>query len=196
MPTGVNLAPGTQYVLAARHRRRRLYALSALILFFLLAVWLGLRFFQSGLAGKASALDTRVRAVEMEIARLNSDSQRIVLFEKRLATLNTLLDQHVSWEPVLADLERLLPANTTLTFFDGSAATGFLEIQGITPDVDAVAVALASLVEVPGHSSVIKKGRIGGIQRQEEQNPEGQVVGSSYSFSAELTFDPSVLRKK
>lgn len=191
MPS-VNLAPGTQYIIAAQRRRRRLFMWSIILVVALLGVWAALFMYAWQLEQRKTALEDQRRGVQLEIAKLDEGAQRVTLFEKRLASLDNLLDLHISWNVVLQDLERLLPADTVLTGFDVNSETGKLSVQGLTGNIDQVAQTLASLVNTPTHSTVFSGGTLQNIQREEQQQEEGETT-VQYRFSMDLVFDSSLL---
>ncbi len=192
MPS-VNLAPGTQYIIAAQRRRRRIYIWSTFLMIVLILVWAGLLIYVRQLDKQNRALEDQLRAVQLEIAKLDEGAERIALFEKRLASLDELLDVHVSWNVVLADLERLLPLGTVLTGFEISKETGKLSVQGLTANVDQVAETLASLVNAPAHAAVFSQGTLENVVREEQKQEEAQEAIVQYRFSMELSFNPSLL---
>lgn len=191
MPS-VNLAPGTQYVIAAQRRRRRLLMWSIVLVVALLGVWAVLFIYAWQLEQRKTALEDQLRGVQLEIAKLDEGARRVTLFEKRLVSLDNLLDLHVSWNVVLQDLEKLLPAGTVLTGFEVSSETGKLSVQGLTSNIDQVAETLASLVNTPTHSTVFSSGTLESIQREEQQQEEGETT-VQYRFSMDLVFSPSLL---
>ncbi|MEX1111869.1 MAG: hypothetical protein WEC84_00240, partial [Candidatus Andersenbacteria bacterium] len=109
MPS-INLAPGTQYIVEMRKRRRNLLLLSIVVVVLVGGVWGSLAWYHGSLIAKENEVDASIRTVNMEIAQLEEEAQRIVLFENRLVALDALLDRHITLDPLLGDLERLLPA--------------------------------------------------------------------------------------
>lgn len=191
MPS-INLAPGTQYIVAARKRRRNLFVLSTGIVLVMVLVWTGLFVYRQQLQRTQDELATRLRSIEIEIAKLEEEAERILLFENRLVSLDALLDRHTSWNDVFTEVERLMPGDTSLVSFEVDAATGIVGIQGTTGNIDQVAVAFASLVNAEGHQSIFTKGTIANVRRVELAQPEAPPI-ISYQFSGALTFDPGVL---
>ncbi|MBI3255957.1 MAG: PilN domain-containing protein [Candidatus Andersenbacteria bacterium] len=193
MATTINLAPGTQHIIALRARRQRLFMASAIIAAAILLVWGGLYIYQQQLLARQKDVASRVQAVNSEIANLDTDAQRIILFEERLADLGKLLDGHVSWNPLLSDIERLLPSTTTLTGLTVSLEGRKIAITGLTPDIDQVAVTLASLGTSPSHKTAFTSASISTISRRETRGDGGVITGAQYEFSAELTFAEDIL---
>jgi len=194
MPS-INLAPGTQFIVEARRRRRRLFFLSGLIAAVAILVWAGMFFYNRQLQQQQADLAERIRNVQLEIAKQDEDAKRIVLFEERLKALDILLDQHISWNVVLSDLERLIPADVVLTRLEVNSETGGLSLTGLTPDIDRVSLALASLVENTDHVSSFKDGKLFDVRRQETRDEAAGTVTSQYVFTAELSFQPSILKQ-
>lgn len=193
MATSINLAPGTKYIVAAGARRRRLYLLSALIAVIVAIAWIGLAVYKAQAEKKLAAATGQLQSLEAEIAKLDTDARRIVLFEQRLKNLDELLDSHISWDPVATEIERLLPTTTTLTAIGVDATQTTMTVTGRTPDIDQVAQTLASLSSSPAHKTIFTRATINTITRQELKNPDGTPNTTRYEFGAELTFDPAVL---
>lgn len=191
MATGINLAPGTQYITELRQRRQRLFVAAAVIAVAVLVVWVALYLFQRQLESQAGSINDRIRGVESEIAKLDTEAERIILFEKRLEDLDGLLNAHVSWNPLLTDLERLLPPTTTLTGLKVETTKNTMTLTGATPNVDEVASLLASLVSSPERKTVFQKASLTSIARRETKDADGQPVVVSYEFNADLSFDPN-----
>ncbi len=191
----INLAPGTQFIITARRRRRRLYLMALGIAVIFSLIWLGLVLYARHLQQSLDAVNSQLRQVQLEIAKLEPDASRIRLFERRLQGMDSLLKTHISWEPVLQDLERLLPAESVLTLFDVNKDTGRVSLDGITPNIDQVAVTLASLVNTESRETVFTSGSLQSVKREETAQGEDQPAVVRYVFSAELKFDPTVVRR-
>lgn len=194
MPS-INLAPGTQYIMQARKRRRRLLGISIVIVVIVAVVWIGLTFYRQRLETELADIDGQIRNVELEIARIEPNANRIVLFEERLKALDGLLNQHISWNIILQDIERLLPPNTALTTVEAEADTGEINIKGITQNIDQVAVTLASLLNSTDHQTVFISGNLNSINRNQVTAIEDEAPAQiEYTFTAELRFDPAIIR--
>lgn len=194
MPS-INLAPGTQFIVEARRRRRRLFMLSGLIAAVIILLWSVLFFYNRQLQNNQNDIGERIRGVQVEISKLDQDAKRIVMFEERLKALDILLDEHISWNKVLTDIERLLPGDVALTQLEVDSETGGLNISGVTPDIDKVAIALASLIESTDHPTVFKSGHLSGVRRQESPNADTGTANVFYIFSSELEFNPAILKQ-
>lgn len=190
MPS-INLAPGTQYIIAARKRRLRLYIIAVITAIVFAGAWGALYTYYQSLLKTDAGIQTKIQTANAQIQTLHDDAVRVALFEKRLVEIKTLLDTHVNWSPVFADIERLLPSDTVLTNFDASSNLPSISLQGVTSQIDQVSLAIASLSAGDSHPSVFKSGSIKSIQRQEQKN--GEVVSVAYSFNIVLTFDPKIL---
>lgn len=192
MPS-VNLAPGTQQIVAARRRRRRLLLLTALVLLAVGMAWGGLLWYEQSLNQDHAALQDRLRTVQTEIARLSTSAERVQLFENRLAVLGGLLNQHVRWEPLLQNIERLLPPSVTITALTIDATLGEVSLQGFTTDTDQVAQALASLLS-DKTQTVFTDGTYSSIQQKVVAGAEeGAPAQVQYEFGITLSFNPSIL---
>ncbi|MCE9643359.1 MAG: PilN domain-containing protein [Candidatus Andersenbacteria bacterium] len=191
MPS-INLAPGTEYIIAARRRRQRLYIISIVIVV-VFAIGYGVLFFvNQSFSNQDEALKGNIQTVDAQIQKSKTDATRVSLFEKRLTETKTLLDAHVKWDQVFADVERLLPANVTLTGIDAGTDSTTVSIQGATPDMDSVAQAIASLSSGANHASMFSNGEVKEVTRVEQKNGDQTTTG--YTFTITLTIDPGKLR--
>lgn len=191
MPS-INLAPGTEYIIAARRRRQRLYII-AVVIVVIFAIAFGVMFFiQQSLTNQNEALKGNIQTVEAQIQKSKTDATRVALFEKRLTETKTLLDQHVRWDQVFADLERLMPANTTLTGIDTGVDSSTVSVQGFTADMDVVAQTIASLSAGTNHVSMFSNGEVKEVTRVEQKNGDQTTAG--YTFTVILTIDQAKLR--
>ncbi len=193
MPS-INLAPGTQYIITARKRRLRLYAITIAIIAIFLLGWFGLYMYVQILNSSSNKVKADIASVNQQIEALREDATRVAFFEKRLTDVSQILSNHVGWEKVFADVERLLPPDTVLTSFEATSGDSTITVQGITQNVDQVALALASLTESANHPSVFSKGTVKTINRQQQVGAEGTPVGV-YTFTMTLEFNKSVLSK-
>lgn len=190
MPS-INLAPGTQYIIAARKRRVRLYAIAVVIIILFILAWGSLYTYEQSLMKTSDDTQTQINTANAQIQTLHADAVRVALFEKRLVEVKTLLNTHVHWNSVFADLERLLPSDTILTSFDAASDSPTITIQGVTSQMDQVSLAIASLTASDAHPSVFQSGTIKSIQRQEQKNGDQTTV--LYAFTVTLTFESKVL---
>lgn len=188
MPS-INLAPGTQYIIAARKRRVRLYGIAVLVAALFALGWGTLYVYQNSIEKKDADLQAKIQTASTQIEALHDDAVRVALFEKRLVDVKTLLDAHIQWNGVFADLERLLPPDTVLSNFDAASDSPTITVQGTTAQMDQVSIAIASLTA--GQAGIFRSGSVKNIQRQEQKN--GDQVSVVYSFTATLTFDPKTL---
>lgn len=186
MPS-INLAPGTEYIIAARKRRQRLYAISFAIIALFVVVYGILFFMKQSLMRTNEALAGNLAIVNQQIDSAKNDVHRVELFERRLGQTQQLLDDHVKWARIYSDLERLLPVNTTLTSFDAGTDVSTVTVQGITPDIDVIAQTVASL---SSKQSVFMNGSVKSVTRQDIKN--GDQIGTSYIFTITLTINPTV----
>jgi Tfp pilus assembly protein PilN len=195
MATSINLAPGTQYLAEARARRRRLFILSGVIAVGMVVVWLGLVIYQIQIRNSATSTTQQIQQVNADISKLDSDSQRIVLFESRLNDLTSLLNTHVTWAPLFTAIEQLIPSNATVTGVDVSSGTGLITITGQTPDVDTVASSLTSLSTNQGNNKTIfTSATLSNITRNQIQGVNGAPDVINYKFAANFSFDPKIIQ--
>lgn len=193
MPS-INLAPGTQYIIIARKRRLRLYAISAGIVILFVLGGGGLYVYVEGLQSKSDALKTEIESVNQDIQALRDDALRVAFFEKRLTDTSALLSGHIGWNAIFADLERLLPADTVLLNLDALSGNSTLNVKGTTANIDQIGLALASLTKEPAHPTVFESGTVKTIQRQ-VQNIEDSTSTVLYTFDMTLEFNKSTLSK-
>lgn len=186
---GINLAPGSQYVLQSRRRQRRLLALSFFFLIILGVTWAALTAYIQQQLQDQEQLNTRLRNIRMEIAKLEGESGRIKSFEHRLTALDALLDNHIVWSTFFTDLEQVLPPDVVLLSLQTDSATGTIGINAETTNIDRVAVALATLSKSSNPNSIFTNGRIASVVPREDVDPITQAVTRKVTFAAELQFD-------
>ncbi|MDP3997545.1 MAG: PilN domain-containing protein [bacterium] len=187
----INLAPGTQYALAARRRRQRLFMLSILVMAVLLIVWGGLFLIERVFKQRLGSDQTALAALETEITRVGPDVSRIQLFEGRVQVLGSLLDNHVNWNPLLQELEKLLPPETVLTSLRAGVDNNTVDISGTTPNIDVVAQTLASLADQPDRPTVFSSGNVKSINRVTDKDEQGNITASYFTFNGTLEIKPS-----
>lgn len=190
----INLAPGSEYVLFARRRRRRVYALTVLIALLVGLTWGGLFLLRGRYAGQHQDLTEQVAGVEAEILRLGDQAQRVQLFEERLTAIAGLLDNHIAWDPFLKELERILPPPAAITRLGIDTGSHSVELAGEAPDIDVVAQTLASVISTPARPTAFTAATLGSVSRLEQTTPDGQVVGVRYTFTANLILDPKYIQ--
>jgi Tfp pilus assembly protein PilN len=190
----INLAPDTEFRRAAEKRQRLILFMSAIIVLVVIVSGGGIWLFKVYTERTLARASTNLRAVETEIARLDESAQRVILFEERLKAMDALLNQHVTWDPIVREVERLLPAPAVLQTATFNGRDGMIQITGRTPDLDTVAQTLASLSSQPARTTLFSSAVLRSTKR-EEQRPEGQTVATVYyTFIADLRFNPTVLR--
>lgn len=177
MPT-INLAPETRYLLEQKKRQQFLFLVAFGIVILSLLIWAGLAFTRSVVQQQLQQVQAEINAVETRISELDDVAQRIVLFERRSAALQQLLTSRLNWDPILQEIERLLPPPAVLHRLT-AADDGSLELEGNTPDIDILAQTLASLKTTPTHATLFPTINFKGINRQET---------GGYNFTAHLTF--------
>ncbi|MGH9857990.1 MAG: hypothetical protein ACRD4B_09115, partial [Acidobacteriota bacterium] len=99
MPS-VNLAPGTQHLVIVRRRQVRLYSIAGGLVGLALLIWGGIFLYVQFLEGQQQEAQEQLQAVDLKIATIEEDAQRVLLFEERLKALDTLLEHHITWNPV------------------------------------------------------------------------------------------------
>jgi Tfp pilus assembly protein PilN len=191
MPS-INLAPGAQQFIAARRGRRRLYLISIFILIIAGVVWAAVALYSGQLTRQAQAYNEQLRAIQTEIARLSDPAERVRRFEARLSVVGTLLDRHISWEPVFQSIERLLPATVTLTGITVTADRGEMILEGTTSDVDQVSQTLASFL-AEDDQTVFSDGELLEVSRKTTRTEDEEII--EYEFQLRLTFSSSSLRR-
>ncbi len=190
----INLAPGSEYAGLISKHRRRTYGLAIVIALLLAAVWGGLFVWQQQLIQNKRALERRLAAVEAEITRLGDQGERVTLFENRLIAVDHLLNQHVAWDPLLQDLERLLPPPVILNHLKIALSEGTLELAGETLDSDVIAQTLASVVSESTRPTIFTSAVLQSVSRLQQAGPAGEITSVTYKFTADVAFDPSKLR--
>jgi len=191
----VNLAPNTEYLLVARRRQRSIFTIVAIVAVILLVVWFIIFSLQSSLDNQIEDSRGRLRAIESEIARLASIAERIELFEGRLVGLDQLLASHINWDPLLKEIERLLPPTATLTHLTTQTTDGGLEMVGFINNLDQLSQALASLENEPQHSSLFSSARLTSVTREPVvDSVSSDQIGERYQFTVQFKYNPEVLR--
>jgi Tfp pilus assembly protein PilN len=194
MPS-INLAPGTQYVIVARKRKIRLYAISLSVVVIFLIGGGGLFAYVQTLQSSSEQVKAEINAVDQKIEVLKDDARRVALFEKRLADTSQLLGNHVTWNTIFADLERLIPTDTIFLSLDASSESASVIVRGTTSNIDQVGLALASITKDVSHASVFESGTVKTIQRQVAQAGDGSTGSVQYIFDMTLKFAKSALNK-
>ena len=192
---GVNLAPGTQHIVAARKRRRRLFAVTWILIILLVVVWAGLFLYSQQLERQLVQTESRLQTVQTEIARLNNQAKRVEQFEAQLASLSALLNQHVVLEPVLQSIEGRLPPSLRLESLAIHARDGSVQIVGATSDIDQVAQAIASF-NSGSLSDAFSNVEFGSVQRAEQAAGEDEQAEVNYGFTIDFSFDPSLVQQQ
>ena len=182
----INLAPGTQFIAAARRRRRALYLTGILLLLLVGVVWGGLYAWSGNLDEELQTQTVALEKLEAEITRAGETVDRIKAFESRLTALDALLDDHIDWAPVFAEIERLLPPATVITNLEVTNELQKISVQGNAPTVDAVAQTLASLRDTPARETLFSNIDVSGVSRVGVRDEAGVEIASQYSFEVEF----------
>lgn len=190
----INLAPSNEYQVATQRRQRVLFIAALVLIVLLILVWAILFGLTVQADNNNDENGKRLAALETEIAEQSEDNQRIILFERRLNAMDGLLKQHVTWDPLLREVERLLPPSTTLDKASMKVTDGTITVNGVTPDLDQLSQTIASLTTKGGHSTLFKKVELTHTERR-EQKVDNVVVGAAYSFGLDIIFDAAQLKK-
>lgn len=181
----INLAPGTQYIVAAKRRRTMVYMASLVIIAAVLIAWGVVVIVEKTYENKLAAVKSDTVNVDTEIARLSTDVERVQSFEERLSALNGLLKSQVSWGVFLQNLEQYLPPQVILSelaIVDGGKQ---LEMQFSAPTLDDAAQAVASLRNRPGRNTLFPVVNISSAEIRQDKDEAGQVIATRYVFSLE-----------
>lgn len=181
----INLAPGTQYIIAAKRRRRMVYVASFVLIAVIFIVWGTVFATEKLYENKLTRIKSETAKVNTEIARLDEQAKRVEAFDGRLKALNTLLQQHISWDPMLKDLERLLPPAINLDNLVLAITDKTMTIKGAAATVDDVAQVLASLTNQEGRATAFDSVNVTNAVLKQDIDPSGQVTASRYVFGAE-----------
>jgi Tfp pilus assembly protein PilN len=188
----LNLAPAQASQAQARSRQQFLVVLIVVLALIFALIWLSLFFFAANVERGIKDVESRLHARETEIAKLNEAATRVELFESRVNILSNLLANHLSWDPLLRELERLLPPSTVLTSLSADAREGKISLSGSAPTLDQLSQFVASLENKSRHQTLFTSVTIENAQRH--NLTEGNlVVGANYVFSATFFFDPELL---
>lgn len=185
----INLAPGSQYLIVVRRRRRMIYGLAAVLAVALIIAGVVLQIMLSSANRDLQSTQQSLQSVETKIAQASEEVTRIQLFESRLTNLSELLNQHRTWSPYLQELERLLPPETIITSFKGSFDNRTIDLTGTTPHIDMAAQTLASLHNEPTtHATLFTSGTISNVEQVLQTGLAGEVLGQRYKFNMTLTY--------
>jgi Tfp pilus assembly protein PilN len=190
----INLAPESQYLLAARRRHRRAYIIASVIVLLAVVAWGSAYAFERRAAGNLDEARQELARIQTEISRLGDASKRVSAFEQRSAALGSLLESHLSWAPLLSELERLLPPSTVLSRFSAKSTSSVVEFSGRAPSLDSVAQAIASLTTRPDRQTMFTRGSVAAARQAGSTGADGQPVESHFDFSGSLEFQPDSLR--
>lgn len=189
----INLAPTNEYSVAIQKRQRLLLIITGVVIVLLLTFWAILFFLTWQVGQQNEKRQATLSSVETEIAKLRDTAERVVLFERRLQSMDTLLKQHVSWDPLLREIERLLPPSATLQQARMRLDDGTITVNGSTPNLDELAQTVASLTSSTEHPTIFKTVTLTHSERHEEV-ANNQVLSTVYNFGMEMSFDPQELR--
>ncbi len=189
----INLAPGTQYLATQRRRRTMLFGLSAGIVVTVGAVWIILFLLVQQQRDALAAAEQELAAAERKIAEAGPDVERITFFEDRLQAVDQLISSHVAITPLFKELERLMPTTTALTHVDMDTERGNIDVTGVTPTMDEIAQALASLSTSVGRATLFPSAELSGVTRVEKKTEDGLGTITEYQFTAKLPFNKSAL---
>lgn len=191
----INLAPGSRYLVAARRQQQRLLLASGALALLLVGIWGGLYLTQRQLRKTQGVLHNQLASLNAQIEQLQPEAKRIVLFEGRLTVLDDLLNTHIDWNPLLADLEKFLLPTIVVGRVEMDSVKGVLTLTGSATDIDQVAQVVASLTNGPGHTTLFTQADLANVQ--EEVIAATNVAPTKrYKFSLSLTFDPAKLRRQ
>ncbi|MEK7500200.1 MAG: PilN domain-containing protein, partial [Patescibacteria group bacterium] len=172
----------------------RLYAIAGSLILIFGIGGLGLFIYKRTLQASSDGIASQIAVTEKKIQSLHDEAVRISLFEQRLEDVSKLLDSHIGWEKIFADLERLLPADTVLTRISAGSENNSLTVSGKTQNIDQIALTLASLLKDTNHPTVFTSGTVKTIQRENVDSAEGSPA-PVYVFSMTLDFDNASLSK-
>jgi Tfp pilus assembly protein PilN len=183
----INLAPEAQFVAAARRRRAVLYGLTAAIAIVVALAWMVGIGLQQRVQAQLTKVTEQAAKLNTEIARLGNEADRVESFEARLGVLDTLLDNHVKWTPLLQEFERLLPSVVVLTEMTLIREGTIISLSGRSPNLGEVANLMASLKTSAEHQTIFTEATLLNAEREERRDVNGSVVEVYFTWSAEVT---------
>jgi Tfp pilus assembly protein PilN len=192
----INLAPGSQYLMVVRRRRRMIYGLAFVLAVAMFITGVVLKIMVSSANRDLQSNRQELQSVEAQISQASEEVTRIQLFEGRLSNISELLKHHRTWSPYLQELERLLPPATILASFKGNFDSRTIELTGTTSNIDMAAQTLASLQNQPGssvpggasHTTLLTSGTISNVEQVLQTGAAGEILGQRYKFSMTLTY--------
>jgi len=188
----VNLVPGTQHLIVAQQRRRALFAVSVVLIVILAAIWGTLAIWKNAAQKSVDEAQARLDSLQTHLVETQGVANRIVLFEQRLQAMNTLLTNHLSWDPFFQQLEQLLPANAYLEQFNADSTTGMVKVVAHVPALDDIAQTVASLKNSATHQTLFTNMYIDSFE-QHALLTNGAQSGNDYIVTLSFRFDPKKL---
>jgi Tfp pilus assembly protein PilN len=182
----INLAPQVQLMLAAKRRQRRLYFLAGSLVVIMLIVWSGLWFISNQYVKTIQAKENQLASYKSQLAGLKSDNTRMNNFESRLASLNKLISQRRSWNPIFQEIEKLIPANTVINTLEADLDLAVIKISAYTPTLDDVSLVIASFENEVNHSTMFQKATVLNANKHSQADESGAVVSEGFNFNLEL----------
>ncbi len=141
----INLAQETVRNQLLARRRRLLHVVSISVLLLTLGVYGGAFYLVQQMRERVRVMNENVRVLDGELKKRREDVGEIVAFRKRLQSVRWMLEHHVSWIPLLDELERLLIPQATLLSLEGNIKTTELLAAVRVPTIEAGADLIASL---------------------------------------------------
>ncbi len=116
--------------------------ITVLILMFILVG--GLYFYKSTLEQRVADLDAKIVSIEGERDK-NSETNLLIL-DKQLSLISTLLDSHVVWSKALGKIEGLLQPQVQFLSFSAAVAEDKFEFKALATNYTVVARQIAAFV--------------------------------------------------
>jgi Tfp pilus assembly protein PilN len=185
----VNLAPETFFAQAARRRRNIILAIAILIAALLGIAWLTLFWLVRNSTNELTRAEQELAAVEREVERNRPLVDRVSLFEQRLKSFDELLAQHVTWNPMFGDIEKLVPAPVTLEGLNAELKQGTMTLRGSAATVDDIAQMVASLKSRPEKTTMFNNIVVENIVQEDD----AETGVRQYMFSLTMAFDATKL---
>jgi|SRR3989344_1943790 len=158
----------------------------AIFLFILALLAYGFLFLQARqVEKKIGEAEQQISQVDARLETTKEERLKAISFQARLNNLHILLDVHLFWSKVFAELESFTYIPARITSLQASELTGIASITGTVPSYTDLAKLMLGFDQSENVSEV----------RYISSGPADE-IGSSYSFSLEIVLDPNLFVKQ
>lgn len=144
----------------------------------------GLMLYQRQLVKYINETDQRAAKVNAEIGQIDQERQEAISFQSRLKNLQILLDNHLFWSSLFAELEKSTYKPAVYKDFQANPGENKMTITGTIPTYTDLGKFLLGLKTSPKILDVAL-----------QSSGQKDSIGGGYSFVVEVVFDPKLLSK-